>query len=102
MKEIADVVVPKNIMKIDGKNNNHDVFLVTISTCIWCKMLKKLLDENNIQYQYVDIDLLPKAQKNSLVRVLSNYTDRLGFPICFIDEAMIRGFKENEILNKLK
>ncbi|MHA1270640.1 MAG: glutaredoxin family protein [Candidatus Helarchaeota archaeon] len=88
--------------KIDGKNNDHIVQLITISTCIWCNRLKRLLNENSISYEYIDIDLLPLGEKNRLKQVLYKYSDILGFPMCFIDGYLIRGYKENEIMENLK
>ena len=55
-----------NVQKVQGKIRNHEVQLVTISTCIWCKRLKKRLNENNIEYEYADIDLLPSNEKIKL------------------------------------
>ena len=42
-----------NISKVSGKNNKHKVFLYALSTCVWCKMTKQYLNDNNIEYEYV-------------------------------------------------
>jgi len=46
------------IVKVPGKNNKHKVFMYAISTCAWCKLTKNFLKTNNIEYEYVDVDLL--------------------------------------------
>ena len=40
-----------NVKKLDGKYNKHSVQLVTISTCIWCKKMKTMLNENEIEFE---------------------------------------------------
>ena len=35
------------------------VFLYALSTCGHCRNTKKLLDSHNVQYDFVDVDLLP-------------------------------------------
>ncbi len=35
------------------------VMLYAISTCVWCKKTRRLLDEFGIAYNYEYVDLLP-------------------------------------------
>ena len=48
MKELEELR-KSNVEKVPGKNNNHIVQIITISTCIWCKRMKSLLNENEIK-----------------------------------------------------
>ena len=91
----------KNYKKLEGKNNIHVVQIITISTCVWCSRLKRLLNENEVEYHYIDIDLLPKNEKNKLKNLLYDYTNRLSFPMSFIDGELIQGFQESKIREKL-
>ena len=102
MGKIEDFDSFNVIKRVDGANNNHDVQLITISTCIWCKKLKNLLVENNIAYDYIDIDTLPFGEKERLKKILYTHTEYLGFPMCFINGELIKGYKETQIMNKLK
>lgn len=101
MGKIQEFTEYKNYKKLEGKNNDHEVQIITISTCVWCSRLKKLLNENDVEYEYIDIDLLPKNEKNKLKNLLYDYTNRLSFPMCFIDGELIQGFQESKILEKL-
>ena len=54
-------------IKVPGKNNKHRVLVYAISTCAWCKQAKKFLKDNNIEYEYVDVDLsdMKNREKNN-------------------------------------
>ncbi len=43
-------------------NVRGKVVLYALSTCMWCKKTKKLLNELAVDYYYVDVDLLPSDQ----------------------------------------
>ena len=43
---------------VEGKNKKHRVMLYALSTCIWCKKTKKLLDNLDVCYDFVFVDLL--------------------------------------------
>lgn len=91
-----------NVKKVEGKFNKHNVQLVTISTCIWCKRMKNMLNENEIEYEYTDIDLLPILEKNALKRFLRNHTSRLAFPMCFVDGEFYGTGSSDELIGRLK
>ena len=55
-----------NISKVSGKNNKHKVFLYALSTCVWCKLTKQFLNENNVEYEYVDVDLEDEKDKQKI------------------------------------
>jgi glutaredoxin len=101
MGKIEEFTEYRNYKKVEGENNSQDVQLITISTCVWCSRLKRLLNQNDVEYEYIDIDLLPGSEKNKLKNFLYDYTNRLSFPMSFIDGELIQGFQESKILEKL-
>ena len=78
-----------DIQSIPGTITKHEIMLYTISTCIWCKRLKNKLNAQNIQYKYLDIDLMPWAEKEELKRELIKHRPRLAFPMMFVDTVFI-------------
>jgi glutaredoxin-like protein NrdH len=52
-----------NVSKISGKNAKHKVFLYALSTCVWCKMTKQFLKDNDVAYEYVDVDLTDDSER---------------------------------------
>ncbi len=43
------------------------VFLYALSTCGHCRNAKKLLDEHNVEYDFVDVDLLPRDEMGKTI-----------------------------------
>ena len=49
----------ENFTKVDGKNKGK-VLIYTLSTCIWCRKVKSLLKDLEVEYYYLDMDEIPK------------------------------------------
>lgn len=93
----------KPFEKVSGKNDKHDVRAYTISTCPWCKKTKKLLKELDVEYRYVDIDLLSGEEKKEIKEELAEYNPVRNVPTLVIDkDEVIRGFKEEKIREALE
>lgn len=90
-------------VKIQGKNNRHKVLLYAISTCPWCKKEKQLLKDNNIEFEYVDVDLCNDEDYEEIRKDILSRGGRFSFPAVIIDDKiLINGFKENEIMEALE
>ena len=85
--------------KVDGtKPNNHNVMLYTLSTCIWCKKAKKLLERLGTPYEFINVDELSGSDKAEAVKELGKFNPRCTFPTMVIDNKnCIVGFKEDQI-----
>lgn len=89
-------------MIVDGTNDSNKVFLYTLSTCGWCKKLKTLLEENNVKYEYIDLDKCSKDDQVEAVEELKSKKLPVAFPITVInDETVIQGFKKDQIVEAL-
>jgi glutaredoxin-like protein NrdH len=90
------------LIHVKGKNVGK-VTLYALSTCIWCKKTKNLLDELKIEYNYIYVDLL-KDEENLLVKDdVKKWNPQCSFPTLVInDDKCIVGFDEENILNELK
>lgn len=89
--------------KVEGSNSKNKVFLYTISTCGWCKKTKELLKENNIAYEYIDLDKCSKDDQRTAIGELKEKNLPVAFPVIVInDDSVIQGFKKDDILEALK
>ncbi len=87
---------------VEGSNNKNKVIIYTLSTCGWCKKLKKLLNENNIQYEYLDLDKCSKEDQKKAVDQLKSRKLPVAFPITIInDKKVIQGFKKDRLIEAL-
>ncbi len=87
---------------VDGENKGK-VMLYALSTCIWCKKTKKLLDKLGIKYDYIYADLLEGKEKEDTKKEIMKHNPRCSFPTLVInDEKCIAGFQPDEIKEAFK
>jgi len=65
------------------------VFLYALSTCFYCQKAKKFFKENNVDFEYVDVDLQEGEEKQKLIDV--------KFPVMKIDDKHLVGFNEEKL-----
>ena len=85
--------------KVEGKNRDHHVAVYTLSTCGWCKKIKRLLENLEIEYHYVDIDLLKGEEKEEARSEMKKYNPSGSCPTVVVDHGKdhIVGFKEDRV-----
>jgi glutaredoxin-like protein NrdH len=71
-----------------------------LSTCPVCKRLKKFLDENNIQYQLIEVDLLDSGEQWVTSKDVKKYNPAVTYPTLVIEEVML-GLDEKAIKESL-
>ncbi len=85
------------IKHIAGKNKGK-IILYALSTCIWCRKTKNLLNQLGVEYSYIDVDLLDSDEKEKIKKEIEKWNPACSFPTIVInDEKCIIGFKEKEI-----
>ena len=48
------------------RNKSEDILLYAISTCGWCKKTKILLDELDVEYRYINVNLVDKTEMEKI------------------------------------
>ena len=92
-----------NISKVSGINNQHKVLVYALSTCVWCKMTKQFLKDNNIQYEYVDVDLCEEEDKQKIRQHIQKLGAPLSYPTTIIDDkTVITGFRKDLLKEAFK
>jgi glutaredoxin-like protein NrdH len=82
---------------VEGKNKG-DVKLFALSTCIWCKKTKALLNSLGVDYYYIDVDLVEGDDAEVIERELEKCNPQISFPTIEINnKEVILGFNEDEI-----
>jgi len=84
-----------------------NVHLYALSTCPYCRMTKKFLDENSIDYELTEVDLLdgevkdaetPKGAAAAEVKRLSGGT---SFPVLVVGDEVVVGFNKGRMTQVL-
>jgi glutaredoxin len=76
------------------------VRLYSLSTCPTCKSVKKFLDEQNIQYQLIEVDLLDTGEQWVMSKEVKRYNPEVTYPTLVIEEVIL-GLDEEAIKKAL-
>ena len=92
-----------NPSKVIGlRHSEHSITLYALSTCIWCKRTKKLLNDLGLPYEFINVDELSGQDKAEVLEELAKFNPGRTFPTMVIDNSKsIVGFKENQIREAL-
>ena len=89
--------------KVSGKKNNHKVTLYALSTCVWCKLTKQFLTENNVEYEYIDVDLCDEEDKQKIHEIIQSKGGSLSYPTTIVDDkVVITGFRKDKLKEALE
>lgn len=82
--------------KVQGKKNQHKVVIYALSTCVWCKMTKQFLKDNEIEFEYIDVDLCEPAEKEQVRQQILSRGGSLNYPTTIVDDkTVITGFRKD-------
>jgi len=92
-----------DIIKVQGKNSKHKVLVYALSTCAWCKLTKQFLKKNEIEYEYVDVDLCDYEDKEKIKKDILNRGGSLSYPTIIVDDKiLITGFRKDKLKESLE
>lgn len=89
-----------NFHHVDGQQKGS-VQLFALSTCGWCKQTRMYLEENDISYDYIYVDLTSDEERDNIMEELEKYNPELSFPTLVIDNSgVIVGYEPEEMAIK--
>jgi len=89
--------------KVSGKKNNHKVTVYALSTCVWCKLTKQFLNENDVEYEYIDVDLCNEKDKQKIHEIIQSKGSILSYPTTIVDgKVVITGFRKDKLKEALE
>jgi glutaredoxin-like protein NrdH len=87
--------------KIEGTDKGK-LLLYALSTCIWCKKLREFLDEKNVAYEYIYVDILDTEEKEAVKEDIRKWNPDCSYPTLVINEnKCLIGFDADEITKAL-
>jgi glutaredoxin-like protein NrdH len=89
--------------KVQGKKNEHKVVVYALSTCVWCKMTKQFLKDNDIEFEYIDVDLCEPEEKEQIHQQIQSKGGSLNYPTTVVDDKkVITGFRKDKLKEALE
>ena len=82
---------------VEGRVSGHDVRLYALSTCVWCKKTRALLEELGISFRYIYVDLIAKEDRGDTIRGLRSVNPSGNFPTVVIDDIVVVGYKPDRL-----
>ena len=94
------MIIPKKVAGI--RRSEHSIMLYALSTCIWCKKVKRLLDKLGLSYEFIDVDELSGQDEARVMKQVKEFNPQGTFPTMIIDGSeCIVGYKEDQIRKAL-
>ena len=88
--------------KVSGQKRQHKVVLYALSTCAWCKLTKQFLKDNDIEFEYVDVDLCEEEDKQKIRQHIQSKGGPLSYPTVIVDDkVLITGFRKDKLKEAL-
>jgi ferredoxin-thioredoxin reductase catalytic subunit/glutaredoxin len=73
------------------------LILYSLSTCGYCEITKKMLDDLAVEYKSIVVDLLAADEKEKAVQEIIKHNPRCTFPTLIYGDKVIIGLKLQEI-----
>ncbi len=74
-----------------------EITLYALSTCMWCKKTKTLLDEKGVDYRLIYVNELDGDERKETIDEMMEYNPNRSFPTIIIGDEVVIGFKPHEI-----
>jgi len=88
--------------KVQGKKTDHKVVVYALSTCVWCKMTKQFLKDNDIEFEYIDVDMCEPQEKEQVRQQILSKGGNLNYPTTIVDDkTVITGFRKDQLKETL-
>ena len=83
---------------VSGSHNERSVIFYGLSTCVWCKRTRKLLEDNDVAFDFVYVDLLKGYERKEAVDKVREWNRAGSFPTVVVnEERCVVGYKPDEI-----
>jgi glutaredoxin-like protein NrdH len=74
-----------DVRHVEGRNRGN-IMLYALSTCVWCKKTKRLLNGLNVAYDYVDVDLADEDERAKIKEIVLRWNSSGSYPTIVVDD----------------
>lgn len=78
-----------------------NIQLYALSTCPYCRMTKRYLDDHGITYQLTEVDMLEGDERQQTIDRVKQLSGGTSFPVLVADDQVIVGFNKTRIADVL-
>ena len=73
------------------------VKVYALTTCPYCRMTRKYLDENGVAYDVVEVDTLEGQERTGTIAEVKRLSGGTSFPVVVVGEEVVVGFNKPRI-----
>ena len=85
-----------------GSVDDKQVVFYGLSTCVWCKRTRNLLEESDVTFDFVYVDLLRGDERRKAIEEVREWNRSGSFPTLVVNgERCVVGYKPDEIKEAL-
>lgn len=77
------------------------VHVYALSTCPYCRMTRRFLDDNGVDYELTEVDLLEGKEKEQAIDEVKQLSGGTSFPVVVIGDSVVVGFNKSQIADLL-
>ena len=82
------------IQHVPGRKVKH-ILVYALSTCVWCRRVKSFLQNEGLEFDFIDVDMLDSGTSEQVEMELQRWNPRHSFPTIVINqEQCLVGFDE--------
>ncbi len=78
-----------------------NIRLYALSTCPYCRMTQRYLDEHGITYDHIEVDMLEGDEKQQAIDTVKELSGGTSFPVMVADDEVVVGFNKTRIAELL-
>lgn len=79
-----------------------NVHLYALSTCPYCRMTKRFLEEHGVDYELTEVDTMDGEDKQAAIEEVKRISGGTSFPVLVVDEKEpVVGFNKTRIADLL-
>lgn len=78
-----------------------EVRLYALSTCPYCRMTKRYLDEHGVEYEMTEVDTLEGDAKQTAIDDVKRLSGGTSFPVLVAGDQVVVGFNKTRIADLL-
>ncbi|MDF1542888.1 MAG: glutaredoxin family protein [Anaerosomatales bacterium] len=73
------------------------VKVYALSTCPYCRMAKRYLDDGSVDYELTEVDKLEGQEKDDAIAEVRRISGGASFPVVVVGDEVIVGFNKKRI-----
>lgn len=74
-----------------------DIHLYALSTCPYCRMTRRFLDDHGITYEITEVDLLEGDERQGAISTVKELSGGTQFPVLVADGKVVVGFNKTRM-----